>query len=137
MLRVGDLLIVEGHGNNREIGRSSVWDGSIPNCTHQNHLIRVRLNSKIANSTYVSAFLNSLGGCRQMNKFGKTTSGLNTISTSNVKATKVLLPPLSEQKKYSEIKQKIARCLEIDREHFKSSDNLFNSLLQKAFQGEL
>lgn len=137
MLRVGDLLIVEGHGNNREIGRSSVWDGSIPNCTHQNHLIRVRLNSKIANYTYISAFLNSSGGRRQMNKFGKTTSGLNTISTSNVKAIKVLLPPLSEQKKYSEIKQKIARCLEIDREHFQSSDNLFNSLLQKAFQGEL
>lgn len=137
MLCVGDLLIVEGHGNNREVGRSSVWDGSIPNCTHQNHLICVRLDSKIANSTYISAFLNSSGGRRQLNKFGKTTSGLNTISTSNVKATKVLLPPLPEQKKYSEVKQKFAKCLDLEREHFQNTDNLFNSLLQRAFQGKL
>jgi type I restriction enzyme S subunit len=48
ILDVGDLLIVEGHGNNQEIGRSSVWDGSIKSCTHQNHLIRVRLDDSKA-----------------------------------------------------------------------------------------
>jgi type I restriction enzyme S subunit len=41
-LATGDLLIVEGHGNPLEIGRVAVWDGSIPDCTHQNHLIRAR-----------------------------------------------------------------------------------------------
>ena len=30
-LAKGDLLIVEGHGNPEEIGRSAVWDGSIEN----------------------------------------------------------------------------------------------------------
>ncbi|MFG6104863.1 restriction endonuclease subunit S [Leptothoe sp. EHU-05/26/07-4] len=82
-LEKGDLLIVEGHGNSEEIGRSSVWDGSISNCTHQNHLIRVRVNPTKAEPNYVSAFLNSSGGRRQLKRFGKTTSGLNTISASN------------------------------------------------------
>jgi type I restriction enzyme S subunit len=136
-LCTGDLLIVEGHGNSQEIGRSSVWDGSIPNCTHQNHLIRVILNSKRAEPTYISAFLNSSGGRRQLIQFGKTTSGLNTISTSNVKATKVLLPPLSEQKKYADLKQKTAVCLGDHQKHFQNTNNLFNSLLQRAFRGEL
>ncbi|NEQ83003.1 MAG: restriction endonuclease subunit S [Moorea sp. SIO2I5] len=94
-LQTGDILIVEGHGNSTEIGRSSVWNGSIPNCTHQNHLIRVRIDTEKAESIYISTFLNSPGGRRQLHKFGKTTSGLNTISTSNIKATKVLITPLS------------------------------------------
>ena len=136
-LCTGDLLIVEGHGNSQEIGRSSVWDGSISNCTHQNHLIRVILDSKRAEPTYISAFLNSSGGRRQLIQFGKTTSGLNTISTSNVKATKVLLPPVSEQKKYADLKQKTAVCLGKHQKHFQNTNNLFNSLLQRAFRGEL
>lgn len=41
-LERGDLLLVEGHGNPLEIGRAAIWDGSIADCVHQNHLIRVR-----------------------------------------------------------------------------------------------
>ena len=41
-LEKGDLLVVEGHGNANEIGRVAVWDGSIVDCVHQNHLIRAR-----------------------------------------------------------------------------------------------
>lgn len=136
-LSIGDLLIVEGHGNSEEIGRSSVWDGSIPICTHQNHLIRVTFDFKKADPTYISAFLNSPGGRRQLIQFGKTTSGLNTISTSNVKATKVLLPPLAEQKKYADLKEKLALFLSKHQKHFQNVDHLFNSLLHRAFRGEL
>jgi type I restriction enzyme S subunit len=35
-LRRGDLLIVEGNGSVEQIGRVSIWDGSIENCGHQN-----------------------------------------------------------------------------------------------------
>jgi hypothetical protein len=41
-LRRGDLLVVEGNGSASQIGRAAVWDGSIADCVHQNHLIRVR-----------------------------------------------------------------------------------------------
>ena len=40
-----DILIVEGHGNRDEIGRCALWDGSIEQCVHQNHLIRLSLRS--------------------------------------------------------------------------------------------
>jgi type I restriction enzyme S subunit len=36
LLRTGDVLIVEGHGNPKEIGRAAVWGGSIDPCTHHN-----------------------------------------------------------------------------------------------------
>ena len=136
-LDAGDLLIVEGHGNNKEIGRSSVWDGSIPNCTHQNHLIRVRLNLEKADPTYISAFLNSSGGRRQLTQFGKTTSGLNTISTSNVKAAKIMLPSPSEQRKYAKVKQRGSTCSDSHQKNLEKLNDLFISLLQSAFRGEL
>ncbi|WP_414569410.1 restriction endonuclease subunit S [Nostoc sp. CCY 9925] len=137
ILNIGDLLIVEGHGNREEIGRSSVWDDSIPNCTHQNHLIRVRLDLKKAEPVYISAFLNSQGGRSQLTQFGKTTSGLNTISTSNVKSTKVLLPPLLLQKEYVKLKKNITDSKEYNYKYCQYSNSLFNSLLQRAFKGEL
>lgn len=102
-LAIGDLLIVEGHGNPAQIGRCTVWPGSVDPCVHQNHLIRVRLDRSIAEPAFVSAFLNSAGGRQQMLRFGKTTSGLSTISTSNVKSCTVPLPPLEMQKKYSDL----------------------------------
>jgi len=137
-LQVGDLLVVEGHGNNQEIGRSCVWDGSIRDCIHQNHLIRVRIDPKRAEPTFISAYLNSAGGRRQLTKFGKTTSGLNTISTSNVKATKVICPPIEMQRKYLTFQKKIIIKTQNDYvQYLKSIDNLFNALMQRAFKGEL
>ena len=41
-LNLGDILMVEGHGNPNEVGRAAVWDDSIKNCTHQNHLLTSR-----------------------------------------------------------------------------------------------
>lgn len=136
-LAKGDILIVEGHGNPEEIGRSSVWDASINPCIHQNHLIRVRVDSSVADPIFISAYLNSSGGRQQLFSFGKTTSGLNTISTSNVKNTKVLLPPLSMQKMYHQIVERTKEVLAKANSNIEFSDHLFNSLTHRAFRGEL
>ncbi len=136
-LKEGDLLIVEGHGNPAEIGRASAWDGSIEPCVHQNHLIRVRLNRNLAEPRFMSAFLNSTGGRRQLTRFGKTTSGLNTISASNVKRTRVLCPPIQLQRGFSEIVDRVDRLNQKRRRVHSEIDTLFNSLVQRAFSGGL
>lgn len=136
-LQRGDILMVEGHGNRNEIGRSAVWDGSIDPCLHRNHLIRVRVSPKRALPEFVSAYLNSPGGRRQLFRFGKTTSGLNTISTGNVKATTLLLPPLAKQSGYIDVLNRVAHMrgrLHDTAEHL---TELFSSLVQRAFRGDL
>ena len=42
LLRNDDLLFVEGNGSKEQIGRVAIWDGSVENCLHQNHLIKGR-----------------------------------------------------------------------------------------------
>ncbi|MGI0492403.1 restriction endonuclease subunit S [Alkalinema pantanalense CENA528] len=135
-LEPGDLLLVEGHGNPEEIGRSAVWEGAIPNCVYQNHLIRVRVDRALANPTYISAYLNSPGGRRQFAQFGKTTSGLKTITASNVKAITIACPPLKFQQHYCEYQRQLTHTLQIAHRHFQEADNLFNTLLQTAFRRE-
>lgn len=100
-LAAGDLLVVEGHGNADEIGRVAIWDGSINDCVHQNHLIRVRPKPDAIHPNYACEFLNSRSGRQFLLRSGKTTSGLNTISVSNVKAATILLPVISLQHEFA------------------------------------
>lgn len=136
-LKRGDILIVEGHGNPEEVGRSAMWDGSVDDCVHQNHLIRVRCNLSKCLPEYLTSYINSAGGRRQMLRSGKTTSGLNTISLTNVRATTVALPPMKDQQRFvSAVERqnhlaKSLQCLE------SSATQLFGSLVQRAFRGEL
>lgn len=99
-----DILIVEGHGNKSEIGRAAMWDDSIKPIVHQNHLIRVRLNSiSFLSPTFLCYFLNSEYGKNQLSDSSNTTSGLNTISTLKVKKVRIVLPPIDLQNKFATI----------------------------------
>ncbi|MGI9282688.1 MAG: restriction endonuclease subunit S [Endozoicomonas sp.] len=136
-LESGDVLIVEGHGNKNEIGRCAVWDASVENCVHQNHLIRVRFDRTKILPEFASLYLNSEGGRRQLFKSSKTTSGLNTISANNVKNTGILVPPLKVQENcLSQI-----FIINEQKNYLMSSQKeysiLFHALTQKAFKGEL
>lgn len=133
----GDVLVVEGHGNPEELGRAAVWTGAIAPCAHQNHLIRVRADSRRLRPIFLSALLNSSSGRAQMLRLGKTTSGLNTISTNNVRTVQLLLPPLAEQEAFERRvlqTRELSNCLGSGE---RQSRTLFDSLLHRAFRGEL
>jgi len=70
-LVAGDVLIVEGNGSLTEIGRCALWDNSIANTVHQNHLIRVRPIGVV--SRFVETWLNSLGGIEKLTRLAATT----------------------------------------------------------------
>ncbi len=133
----GDMLVVEGHGNKLEIGRTSIWDDSIENCTHQNHLIRVRFDNTKIRPQFVSCYLNSEGGRLQVLSLSKTTSGLNTISANNVRSINLIVPPLDMQDKYLKIHDEIQSKVMLCNENRLLLQENFNSLMQRAFKGEL
>ena len=137
MLKNNDILIVEGHGNIKEIGRSAVWKGEIPNCIHQNHIIKVRLNEKYMQSFFLSYFLNIYGNNGYFPSKSRTTSGLNTISTNKVRNAKVILPPIELQQKFGQIVTKFNQIRELQKHSMQNIDKLFDALMQKAFNGEL
>jgi type I restriction enzyme, S subunit len=136
-LRNGDLLLVEGHGNPAEIGRGALWDASIENCIHQNHIIRARFDSRRVLPLYACHYINSPGGRRHLLRAGKTTSGLNTISVSDVRSTPLALPPLPLQQTFARRVAAVERLKASHRAALAHLDALFASLQHRAFRGEL
>ena len=135
-LEKGDLLVVEGHGNADEIGRVAEWNGQISGCTHQNHLIRVRTGEQLR-PPFAEAYLNSPIGRRQLLSAANTTSGLNTITTRDVRQSKVIVAPLDRQDEFVERRSVVDEQQGLSSLSIKELDTLFASLEQRAFAGEL
>lgn len=137
LLQTGDLLIVEGHGNAEEIGRSALWDGSIKNCVHQNHLIRVRFDRSQIAPTYAEHYLNSPEGRKHLLRAAKTTSGLKTISVSDVRSAPLPVPPLELQHEFARRLRTVELLTAKHRATLSLLDDLFATLQHRAFRGLL
>ncbi len=137
LLCANDVLVVEGHGNPNEIGRCALWTGQVAECVHQNHLIRVRFDADKIVPAYACEYLNSPGGRQHLLRAGKTTTGLNTISVSNVRAAPIALPPLSLQQTFAARIQAVEALKATHRTALAELDALFASLQHRAFTGAL
>lgn len=93
----GDLLVVEGNGSPSQIGRAALWDGSIENCVHQNHLIRVRAKEAIILPGYLEAVWNSPENRADLTEVSSSSSGLHTLSVSKLGRVLIPVPELSVQ----------------------------------------
>ena len=140
-LTYGDLLIVEGNGSIDQIGRVAMWKDEIPECTHQNHLIRWRRSNQSVVSEFILAYLLSPAGRTQITSAASSTSGLHTLSVSKISALELNVPPAEEQ---SEIVRRVEKLFAFaDRLEERLSQaqaavqKLTPALLAKAFRGEL
>lgn len=136
----GDLLVVEGNGSIDQIGRVSEWKGTIPNCGHQNHLIRVRLHDSIL-PRFVLRFLQSPLGRGAIVKVASSTTGLHTLSISKVGNLEIPVAPHAEQKVFLDrIEPAFDYVASLEAEidiNLQKSEALRQSILKKAFAGEL
>jgi len=140
LLHKGDLLIVEGNGSLDQIGRVALWDGSIPICVHQNHIIKVRFEP-VEIGEFTLHWLLSHGGREQITRVANSTSGLYTLSLSKVRALPVPLPPLAEQRQIlAEVELALSHADRMEqavKQGLARSALLRQSILNKAFEGAL
>lgn len=139
-LESGDLLIVEGNGSVDQLGRVAVWDGSIPGCVHQNHLIRARPVQSM-NPKYIMWFLLSEHGRACIKKVASSTSGLHTLSMSKVQKLPVPLCGTDEQAQIvNQIEAGLTRVDYLESSIAQSlahAEALRQSILKRAFEGKL
>lgn len=136
----GDILIVEGNGSLEHIGRAAIWGGEILDCSHQNHLIRWRAIGEVK-PKFALYQLISPQGRQKIVEVAKSTTGLHTLSITKVSALILPMPQMDEQ---TEIVHRVEQLfafadnLEAKVAAAKSRiDNLTQSILAKAFRGEL
>jgi type I restriction enzyme S subunit len=140
LLRYGDLLVVEGNGSQNQIGRAAMWRNEIRNCTHQNHLIRVRPSQAIL-PTYLTLVWNSPDVSRALREVASSTSGLYTLSTAKIKSVKIPLPPIPEQRRIVTVLEDHLSRLDATVASLRAArarlSNFRQSLLNEAFSGRL
>lgn len=95
-LEPGDILLCEGNSADL-VGRGAIWQGEIPDCVHQNHVLRVRLSQQLARPRFVLAVINSQIGTSHFRASAKRTTNLASINSREVAALRFPLPPLDVQ----------------------------------------
>lgn len=138
LLRPGDLLVVEGNGSPDQIGRVALWDGSIPNCVHQNHLIKVRFQEEVL-PEWALTWLLSPGGRHEIEQVTASTSGLHTLSTGKIARLPIPVPPVDVQRLIvAEVERRLSIVLEVESEvdsNLMRAQALRQAVLQRAFSG--
>lgn len=128
----GDILL----SITADLGRACVVRNIESDSYISQHLALIRIKESNLVPEFLSAFLISpagIGQFEQKNK-GGTKAGLNF---SDIRSIKVLLPPKELQVKFKKIKEDLEQKIIQLNQTAKVYDDLFNSLMQKAFKGEL
>lgn len=129
-LEAGDILFVEGNGSRAELGRVAKWSGEISDCVHQNHLIRVRCIQARLLPDFAVTWFNTEVGRGHFFRSAKTSSGLGTINSNEVRNAPIPVPPVNVQRRIMdrveagrariaherETAHETARCIEADLE---------------------
>ena len=135
-LQEGDLLLTEG-GDPDQLGRGAIWYAPIPVCIHQNHIFRVRCDQKVIIPEFLSALIGSQKGKRYFLKMAKQTTGIASINMTQLRKCPVFLPPLHLQQQFAKLDRQFEKTCGTLNERFDTVDQLFGSLVQKAFRGDL
>jgi type I restriction enzyme S subunit len=105
-LRRGDVLMTEG-GDIDKLGRGAVWDGSVADCLHQNHVFAVRCGDRLL-PEFLAVWTRS-SVARSF--FERTASRITNIASTNL--TKLLRLPVPDLP----IVDQEARLRAFEREH--------------------
>lgn len=136
LLKPDDILLTEG-GDPDKLGRGGIWKGEIDPCIHQNHIFRVRISDNDFLPEYISALIGSLYGKNYFLKAAKQTTGIATINKTQLCAFPIQRASIDLQYRFRQFVKK----LEVQKSSLEVSnhelDNLFHSLQQRAFKGEL
>lgn len=134
-VRRGDLLF--NRTNSPElVGKTAVWR-SDEKYAFAGYLVRVRFKEEQALSEYVSAYLNSSYGKKYLFERAKPSINMSNFSASEFLKIPLLLPPIALQKHFVQVAEAARSSVKRLKGVVQDADNLFNSLLQRAFRGEL
>ncbi|MCC7570320.1 restriction endonuclease subunit S [Candidatus Micrarchaeota archaeon] len=133
-VKMGDLIF--NRTNSKElVGKTGIFEEEEPMAL-AGYNIRVRTNKK-ANPYYIWGYLNSIHGKQTLENMCKSIVGMANINAQELQDIEILIPPIEDQNLFEKKLHEIKTLKEQAFNSKKYMDNLFNSLLQKTFNGEL
>jgi len=144
-LRDGDLLFVRSNGSPELIGRSAVYDsadvkefGLDPNrFIYASYLIRGRPKAELVDAVYLQTYLRTSHARAAVRSQARTSAGQYNINTTGLGAVPVPLPPLGLQHEFAASVGEVRELKAAQGASRQRLDDVFQSLLHRAFQGDL
>jgi type I restriction enzyme S subunit len=97
-LEYGDVLMNEG-GDNDKLGRGTVWKAEITPCIHQNHVFAIRPIE--IEPEWLDLVTRASYAKYHFYRVAKQSTNLASISSTNIKETPLVIPPMQERKQIS------------------------------------
>jgi type I restriction enzyme S subunit len=135
-LQRNDLLLTEG-GDPDKLGRGTLWNDELPECIHQNHVFRVRLHGPEIEPLFLNWLIGSERGKRYFLRSAKQTTGIASINMTQLRSFPLILPPLDLQRAFVSRMSEVTSFAAVLQTSATAVDELFASLQQRAFRGEL
>lgn len=130
-----DQLLFNRTNSSELVGKTAVYREESP-MAYAGYLVRLIPNNK-GNAEYISGYLNSKYGKKLLRNMAKSIVGMANINAKELKNIVIPLPPITLQKQFSQKIQEIEAQKEQLTQSLAQYEELHQSLLQKAFRGEL
>lgn len=137
-LEVGDVLLNEGSGSAKEVGKPAIWRGEIADCCYQNTLLRVQPHRCSSEYVYYYFLLTARAG-----RFVSNIQGVNIQHIGREGLASYPFPLASEPEQHEIVRRIEAAFARIDRLAAEAKralelvGRLDEAILAKAFRGEL
>lgn len=128
----GDVLVCEGG----EVGRCAIWRNARNNISFQKALHRVRVNEQSLTPEYLQEYLFWMalrGGLAR----STSTATIAHLTGVKLKKLKIPLPPIELQRQFQFFYSRFEATLRNMNQTYSDLNDLFNSMVQQAFRGEL
>lgn len=131
------FLVCRGNGNLNLVGRAKFPRECPPHVIYPDTMIGAQINTDLICPSFIETVWQSRSVRTQIERKARTTNGTYKINQTALGSIRIPVPPLLRQKEFAAFAGRITKgatslLAETDR-----LDDLFNSLLQRAFKGEL
>lgn len=129
----GDILVCEGG----DVGRTAILKNDLKNYCYQNALHRLRIkDNKRIDANYFSWFM-YLGVTKGLIKNATFSVTIQHFTQERFKKLQIPIPPIELQTQFANIVTKTKALKEQYKNSLQELENLYGSLSQRAFKGEL
>ena len=132
----GDILINRVNSPNY-LGKSALVPQLQEDTVFESNMMRLAVDPERADPRFIVTQLQDPWIKGQIQQKSRDAVNQSSINQSDVKSFKLRLPPLETQKKFVNFFENLQHLRQAINAALEEENSLFNSLLQKAFRGEL
>ncbi|EGQ9300157.1 restriction endonuclease subunit S [Vibrio vulnificus] len=140
-LKAGDLLVIRSNGSLELVAKPALVEPQYEGFLYAGYLIRIRCDREKIIPSFLLNVLSSRVVRDVVEMGARSTSGVNNINSKELSALEFVLPSLEEQKEIVRLVDQYFAFAETIEAQVKKAqarvDNLTQSILAKAFRGEL